>query len=159
MKEFTHNGHKIEMYASIEELPVTRFQDFNRLMLIDAGIGGDLDTADRHLSAILRYNAQGDREKLQKEVMNLRQNLAFTMANISPEMGAFFALVKSIDGKPIEDLSEDGIRRATEMIAKKGITRGQVKEWMKDVKKKLTKGLRSFSRHWSIAPRSGNTIR
>lgn len=151
------NGHRLEMYASIEELPITRFQDFNRLMLIDAGIGSDLDAVDRHLAAVLRYNARGDKEKLQKEVMNLRQNLAFAIGHISPEMGAFCALIKSIDGEPVDDLSDEGIARTLKKLSARGATFGHLVQWMKELKKKWTASWRYSFRLWPTAGRFGST--
>ena len=55
MKEIKFNGHFLEMYDSIEELPIGQFQEYNRYILIDAGIGSNLDDSTSHIMTAARY--------------------------------------------------------------------------------------------------------
>ena len=48
MKELKLAGHKVRLYDSIEELPICRFHAYNRMLLIDAGIGSDINDFDAH---------------------------------------------------------------------------------------------------------------
>lgn len=46
MKKVTLQGHKIEIYDSIDELPIVRFQIYNKYLLLDCGIGSDMESVD-----------------------------------------------------------------------------------------------------------------
>lgn len=42
-------GKKVEIYDAIEDLPILRFHKYNKMLLIDAGIGSDLSDFDKHI--------------------------------------------------------------------------------------------------------------
>jgi len=146
LKEIHHNGHTLEMYDSIDELPVTRFLEYNVMLSIDAGIGGDMESAARHIIAIRRYNAKGDKEKVDQEARNLYQNLAFCVGHTNPEMTAFVALIHRMNGRPITDLSSEGVQRVIRELGHRGFTIGKMRGFLTAVKKKLKPSLRSFFR-------------
>ncbi|MGF2526095.1 hypothetical protein ACQUW0_27690, partial [Ralstonia pseudosolanacearum] len=41
--------HTVEMYDTIEELPIVRFHKYQKLLLIDAGIGADIVAFDQRI--------------------------------------------------------------------------------------------------------------
>ena len=41
--------HTVEMHDTIEELPVVRFHKYQKLLLIDAGVGADITAFDQRL--------------------------------------------------------------------------------------------------------------
>ena len=45
----------IKMYDSIEDLPILRYHKFNKCLLVDAGIGADIGSVDRHLLKARTY--------------------------------------------------------------------------------------------------------
>ena len=49
MKTVQIKGMDVELYNSIEDLPIMRFHKYNKMLLIDAGIGSDLADFDRHM--------------------------------------------------------------------------------------------------------------
>lgn len=106
MKTITLNNKKLEVYDSVDELPIVNFQRFNKYVLIDSGLGSDMDSVDRHIINIAKL-LQSDKEKALIELQNLRQNFAMIISNISPKHLSFMALVKSIDGKDITDWSDE----------------------------------------------------
>lgn len=99
------NGHKVEIYDSIDELPIVRFQQYNKMMLVDSGIGSDLSDIDIRISRTIAYIMQKEPKSAIKEMENLRQTIYFIHEGISPKNLAFAALVKSIDGKETNDIS------------------------------------------------------
>ena len=140
------NGHIVEHYAGIDELPFARYQEYTRGLLIEAGVGGDLEAFGRHIAAIRRYNADGDKESVEHSAVNLMQSVHFAMDRINPKMIAFAALVASIDGKERNDLSETGMKATAEELARMGGTVGRMWELFAAAKKKLTMKWPSFSR-------------
>ena len=110
MKVVEIGGQKVEIYDGIDELPVARFHKYNKMLLIDAGIGSDLSDFDRHVAKAAQYVNSGDRENAAKELANLRQCVYMVQQELSPRHLAFAALVKSIGGEPCADISDDAAR-------------------------------------------------
>ena len=151
------NGHTVELYSSIDELPFARFQEWTRAMLIDAGVGADLDAFSRHIAAIRRYNADNDKESVDATAMNLLQSVSFAMERVSPKTLAFAALVKTIDGKPYDDITEDGLKATSDALIRTGGTVARMREIVANLKKKLTLKWRTTSRMNPVAQKSANT--
>lgn len=128
------NRHEVIMYSSIDEMPITRYQEYNKNIMLDSGIGSDITSVDEHLSLILMYVESGDKDKAKKEVLNMRQNIAFVLDKTSPKMMAFVSLIKTINGNKI-DISDPG--EVIKMLSKKGLTIGIVDKFINAVKKKL----------------------
>ena len=101
--------HKVEMYDGIEELPIVRFHKYQKLLLIEAGIGSDLSALDNRLDKARRFLADGKADKAQQELENLRQCVNLIQQGINPKQLAFAVLVKSIDGKDCDDISDDAL--------------------------------------------------
>lgn len=146
MKTVAYKGHLLELYTSIEELPLTRFNAYNRYLLVDAGIGSDMNDVDRHIGMVRRFIADGEKAKADRELMNLRQNLAFVIEGVSPRMMAFIPLIARMDGKPVDDITEDGVRAVIDRLGRTGFSVGAIWFHLNEVKKKLTRSLR-FSSH------------
>ena len=72
MKEVELNGHKVRLYDSIDDLPIVRFHRYNRMLLVDAGIGAEIGDLDNHLERVVRYIRKGDNENATKELENMR---------------------------------------------------------------------------------------
>ena len=128
------NGKKVELYDSIESMPIVRFHKYNKMLLIDAGIGSDLGDFDRHIERALIYIRGKDMNKAANELENLRQNVYFVQSEISPKNIAFAVLVKSIDGKPTNDLSDEALKEVCETLS--GASKEELTEQTESVKKK-----------------------
>ena len=116
MKEVKLNGHKVDLYNSIEELPMVRFHKYNKCLLVDAGIGSDLSAFDGHIERVVRYIRSDKREEAAKELENLRQNIYMVIEEMSPNHLAFACLVARIDGKEQDDISDDGLQRVMQLL-------------------------------------------
>lgn len=146
MRTIKLNGHKVVMYDNINELNITRFQQYNSNLMLDAGIGSDLDAFDTRCSNVRRL-INSDPAAAQREIINLQQNVRFLVSNVSPEMNAFAVLVHSIDGRIIanSELHQEGIERIIAELGNKGLTIEGMRDFLQDVKKKLTRSLNYFS--------------
>ena len=136
------NGKKFELYDSIESMPIVRFHKYNKMLLIDAGIGSDLGDFDRHIERALIYIRAKDTNKAANELENLRQNVYFIQSNISPKNIAFAVLVKSIDGKPTNDLSDEALKEVCEALS--GASKEELTEQTESVKKKIDEELKLY---------------
>lgn len=135
MREEKIAGHRLEIYDSIDELPVSRFQKYNKLMLIDTGVGGDLQDINAHISKIHGY-LKTDINLAVRELDNLRQNMYMISQEMSPKYLAFMALVKSIDGKVIFDFSEKNLKVTLQKLS--SVKKKTLDKLIEGLKKKLT---------------------
>ena len=55
------NKHTVEIYDSIDELPIQRFQKYNKFLLIDSGVGSDLQDVLNHIDRAKIYIKAGYR--------------------------------------------------------------------------------------------------
>ena len=142
MRKVVLHGRVLELYDSVDEMPIVNFQAYNRYILLDSGIGSDLDSVDKHITKIGKLLAQDDRAAAMQELQNMRQNLFMVVTKTAPNHMAFAALVKSVDGKPCSDLSEAGLKALSEKINRAKY--GKFISILTAVKKKLDAELEEY---------------
>lgn len=135
MKEVKLAGHKVELFNSIEDLPIKRFHKYNKCMLVDAGVGSDLSSFDAHIERVVRFIKIDKKEEAAKEMENMRQNIYMMMQEVSPQHMAFACLVHSIDGKIYDDMSDDGLRKVLTLLG--GTPHKEITSLSEEVKKKI----------------------
>lgn len=134
MTEVRIAGHKVRIYTDIDEMPMVRFHKYNRMLLVDAGVGSDISDFDAHIERVVRYIRGGRNEDAAKELENLRQNVYMILNGQSPKDLSFACLVASVDGKVTDDLSDDGLRRVVDMLSDGA--RGEASDKRSEAKKK-----------------------
>ena len=142
MVEVKLTNHTVELFNSIEELSITRFHKYNKMLLVDSGIGGTMEDIDRHLARIMALARQDKLDELGKEVENMRQNIYMVQVGLNPKLLSFAALVKSIDGEPVTDFSDEGLKNIVEKLKDEKIT--DIAETLDDVKKKIDSELTAY---------------
>lgn len=142
MKKVKLGSHSLEIYDSIDELPMKRFHKFNKMMLVDSGVGSSLSDADAHLERIKAFIRVRKADEAMKEVDNLRTNLYFVISSISPKYLAFASLVKSLDGTECNDLSDDGLQEVVDKLGDVTVT--ELNEEFDSVKKKIESDLLQY---------------
>lgn len=135
MKTVKLGGHDVVLYNSIDELPMERFHRYNKMLLVDAGVGSDISDFDTHIERVVRYIRKGDNENGAKELDNLRQNVYLIMSEQSVHDMSFACLVRSIDGEPCDDISEDGLTAILKCLG--GVPRREMTDALQSVKKKI----------------------
>lgn len=150
MKEFRIGRHKVRLYDSIDDLPMERFHRYNKMLLIDAGLGSDISSMDAHVEKVLRFMRGGDLDSAAKELENLRQNVYLVQTEQSPKNLSFACLVAEIDGKPCTDLSEDGLEKVRQTLM--DAPRGEVADAMSAAKKKIDDALTEYFSAMFVSP-------
>lgn len=135
MREIKIGRHRVELHDDISQLPVKRYHVFNRMLLVDAGIGGDIADFDRHIERVMAYNRKEQKEQLLVELQNLRQSVYLILNNINPKLMAFAVLVTKLDGSACDDLTDDGLRRVVERLNDEKLT--DITASLEAVKKKI----------------------
>lgn len=144
MNKVLLNLHTIELYSSVEEIPVENYIQHCRYTLIESGIGSTPESVGKHISLISGFIAAGSADKATAQLQNLFQSLLFASSSISPESKAFICLIKSINGEPYSDLSEEGINATIKRLSKKGLTIGKIRGYLKAFKKKIDQELEAY---------------
>lgn len=109
------SGHTVEIYDNIEDLPIGRFHRYQKMLLIDSGIGGDIQAFDRHLEKARRFVMLGDKDNAGKELENLRQCVWQVQTGLSPRHRAFAVMVARIDGKDY-DGGDDAVAEVLRLL-------------------------------------------
>lgn len=139
MNTYKFKGLTLEMYDSIQDLPVVRFQMFNLNAMIDAGIGSDLSAYDNHVNKAIRFIDIDDKDSAKKEIRNKQQSVHFIMANVSPEYKCFAAMIYKIDGREIldSDLVGNGVDEIMKELSSKKFSIKNFRTVLSDLKKKI----------------------
>lgn len=142
MKTIKIGKHRVEMYDSIEDLPITRFHKYNKMLMIDAGLGSDLTDIDAHIEKVMAFLKEQKTEDAVNELFNMRKAIFLVQMNLSPKHLAFAALVARIDGKETNDLSDDGLHRVVDLL--NDVSRKDIADTITESKKKIEEELKTY---------------
>jgi hypothetical protein len=142
MRKMTLGQHKVTMYESIEELPIERFQKYNKMLMIDAGLGSDLTALDAHLAKVSEYIKAGELTNAATEIDNLRTTLYNVQNGLTPHFLSLIPLMAEVDGEPVSDLSDEALKATYERL--KDVTFGQHEQVAAEVKKKIEAELKAY---------------
>lgn len=142
MKTIEIGKYKVELYDSIDELPIKRFHKFNKYLLVDAGVGSDLNDINEKIGKIMRYVDRSDKVNARIELENLRQAMYLVTQETNPKHLAFMVLVKSIEGKEITDLSDEGLRAIQKLFENQPLN--FLDRLLQSVKKKIDRELNLY---------------
>ena len=124
---------KVYIYSEIEELPVKRYNAFNKFTFMQSQVGGDLSDINKHL-AIIAQVAQ-DKEKLKTAIENFYQLFGFLENDINCEHLAFAVLVYKIGDEVKTDISRSGLNDLLEELNELGLTQKVLKKKLKRLAK------------------------
>lgn len=142
MKSLIINKKVIKIYDSIDEMPIVNFQKYNKYLLIDSGVGSDADDIDAHITRVAKFIKANNNKKALQELQNMRQNMYMVNNEISPRYLAFAALIQSVDGKEISDLSDDSLKNTLDNI--KVIKHSTIVDFLAWLKKKVATELETY---------------
>ena len=134
--------HTVEMYDAIDELPIVRFHKYQKLLLIDAGVGSDIVAFDQRTEKMRRYLMDGKIDHAKQELENLRQSVFMIQNEISPKHRAFAVLVAKMDGRECNDLTDEALARLTREL--NDAPEKELTAKLEAVKKKIDEELRIY---------------
>lgn len=140
------NGHRATLAGSIFELRASAYNDFQYWLLREAGIGAGADAVVRHFEAVSSRlaAAAGDAAQLPlaaDELALLHYSFNDTLDRLNCQQLAFGCLVVEVDGRPVRDRSEEGLRRLIEQFSEWGLTQGMVEAEVRGLKKAVRREL------------------
>ena len=131
--------HTVEFYDTIEELPIVRFHKYQKLLLVDAGIGSDIAAFDQRIEKTRRFLMAGKPEQAQQELENMRQCVFLIQSGVNPKHRAFAVLVTKIDGQDCTDIGDDALAAITEKL--NDVPESELTAQLEAVKKKIDREL------------------
>lgn len=116
MVEKEIQGHLVEFYDSIEDLPISQFHKYSKWVLVACGVGDSIADIDAHLGKIIEFLSV-DINKAHRELLNMRQCLYMVLNEQDIRQKAVLCLVRSVDGARWEDFSDSGLEKLYGMIS------------------------------------------
>lgn len=138
---------RVEFYASPHDLPIKRFQKFNKHVMIDTEVGVSFDDFEQRTHKAVAFLANGMIEDGLKELENRRQLVFNAFEEYSPKHYALALMVKKIDGVECKDMTEEGLSNILEKLNEIGYSEKKLNEDLAEVKKKSSK-------HWKCTSRN-----
>lgn len=136
MTEVKIKGHKVVFYDSIKQMPIRRYQQSNKYLMIASDIGSDFADFDKRTLKVMEFLKKGMLGEAVKEMENRRQTIWNAYKNYNPQGMSLALLVKSIDGRPRNDISDEGLEKTLDELNRIGFTYDNLEEALSDVKKK-----------------------
>lgn len=134
---YKFKNHEIEVYDSIQNLPILRFQRFNKYQMIASEIGNDFYDYEKRTEKALQFLKSGMIEEAKQELNNRRQAVWNAFNEFSPLGKAFAVLVKRIDDVRYEEYTPDDLDRIMEHLNNIGLDIETSLKQLKEVKKKI----------------------
>jgi len=138
MAEVVIKGHRIEFYDSIKEMPIRRYQQSNKYLMIASDIGSDFEDYGKRSLRVLEFLRKGMIKEAIEEIENRRQTVWNAFKEFTPKGYALALLVKSINGKLMTDITDKGLDEVLDKLDSIGFTYNDMIENLSEVKKKST---------------------
>lgn len=146
------NGHKIEVYDNTQNLPILRFQKFNKYLMLANEVGNSFEDYDARTAKALQFLQKNMVTEAIQELNNRRQAVFNAYNEYSPAGRGFAILVKKIDDKVYTGISPDELDEVLRHLEKVGIGYDMTLKTMTEIKKKSNWNLRYIFR--AFFPRS-----
>lgn len=118
MRTINIKNHKLNIYDDIMEMPVVRYNKYQKYMVLAAGVGNDIPAVLQKISSMQQMVGNEKQvKKLNAEFVALKNALSFIDGGIDPSSLAFACLVHDIDGRECDVISEDSIESTSNEIA------------------------------------------
>jgi len=146
---YKFEGHEVELFDSIQNLPILRFQKFQKYQMQASEIGNSLEDYDSRMLKAIQFLKKGLLAEGAQELENGRQTFFNCINEFSPEGKSFAVLVKRIDKQNYEEFSPDSLEKCLEHLDKIGLGNATSIEKLKEVKKKSKRNWRFITQIFS----------
>lgn len=126
---------RIEYFESTEDLPIKRYQKFNKYLMLDSDVGSDFNAFNHRIANIKNFVDADLKQEALDEIVNFRQALFNGLNEISPSVNALVALIKTVDGKPFNYNSEKEVQRVIDYMDRSGFSKKDADNLTSEVKK------------------------
>ena len=145
MQELQIGDLKIKLYSSSEDLPIKRYVKFQKYLLIDSGVGSDIEAIGGHFAKLFEYQTHNLTEQALQETKNLYYNFYLIISEVSALGYSFCCLIHSINDEEITDFSEENLAVLLERINKAKASQKEIAEKVSAIKKKIQSELKLYA--------------
>ena len=132
---YKHGKHEIEIFDSIHNLPILRFQRFNKYQMIASEVGNTFADYDQRTLKALQFLQKGMKDEAIQELENRRQTVFNAFNEFTPVGKSFAILVKRIDNVVYDTFSPDDLDRCLLHLEKIGLGTKEAIETLQEVQK------------------------
>ena len=136
MIELKKKGVSVLFYENIKDMPVRRYQQSNKYMMIASDIGSDFADFDKRSLKTIEFLKKGMLAEAIQEIENRRMSVWNAYKCHNPKTQEFALMVKSIDGKPCNDITDEGLSETIKKLNSIGVTYNDMIQNLSEVKKK-----------------------
>jgi hypothetical protein len=126
----------LELFDSIDQLPFERFNAFNKYVMLDSELGATVQDFDKITVRVYEFLNKEMYDDAKNELLNLRIVVNNILTGNSSKGLAFASLISKVNGKAMEDYSEDKLKALLLDLSKEGLDVKTVSETASEVKKK-----------------------
>ena len=127
---------ELELFDSIDKLPFERFNAFNKYVMLDSELGATVQDFDKVTVRVYEFISKEMYEEAKNELLNLRIVVNNILTGNSSKGLAFASLISKVNGKTLDDYSEEKLKALLSDLSKEGLDVKQVIEAAAEVKKK-----------------------
>ena len=114
--------------------------------MIASEVGETIADYDKRMGRAIVYLKNNDTANAAKELQNCRQGVFNALEEYTPTGLALACMVKSVNGKRCNDLTNEGLSAVLDALNKQGYTRGELVADIHRLKKKLKLSSKYISR-------------
>lgn len=96
----------------------------------------------KRINRAMGFIGANEGDKAMKELSNARMAFNYSQAELEPKGLALAAMVKSINGVEVEDITTSGLQNTLDVLQRIGITKKEVEDTADGIKKKSNKSLK-----------------
>ncbi len=126
---------EIVMFTDIRQMPFKRYIEFQKHLLIDSGIGSTMEDVSSHFQKLFSYLNHEKIPEAVTESQNLYRNIYAVLNGHNTSLTTICCLVKSLGGKYVNDISDEGLKKTAAILIDKGITLKEIETQLEEVKK------------------------
>lgn len=155
---FKKKKTEVKFYDSIEEMPHRRYMKFNKEMMRANEVGNSMTDVIKRIDRAMGFIQAKESDKAVRELSNARLAYSYSQAELEPKGLALAAMVKSINGVEVDDITTSGLQNTLEVLQNIGMSKKELDHNADSVKKKSNKSLK-YSFLSSLMDRISSIIR
>jgi hypothetical protein len=142
MITFKKKKTEVKFYDSIEEMPHRRYMKFNKEMMRANEVGNSIVDLIKRIDRAMGFIQAKESDKAIRELSNARLAYSYSQAELEPKGLALAAMVKSVNGVEVNDITTSGLQNTLQVLQNIGITKRELEDHADTIKKKSSKSLK-----------------
>lgn len=108
---------------------------FKKYLIIDAGLGNNMDIFNSFYAKVSQFNAAGRKEDVAGEMKNFQLSVYQRLSGFDFRFNSLAVLIHSIDGETRTNITEDGVTATLKELDAFDLTTGKALEILEKLKK------------------------